>query len=171
MPPMPTSNYSRPHVLLHWTFACIIIWATVSGFGNALLDLPTVIADGISFVNVSLTFMLIPLFGLRILCALDHREPVHANRTLRLLAKCGHLALYVMTGFVLVTGVLMMERPINLFGVLSLAQPLQEPLLTDFFNVLHKYACVALALLVAGHVAAVAVHHWHGEKLLQRMSL
>ena len=168
---MPTCNYSRLHVLLHWIFACIIIWATVSGFGNALLDLPTVIADGISLVNVSLTFMLIPLFALRVLCALDHREAAHTHRALRLLAKSGHLALYVVTGLVLVTGVLMMERPINLFGVLSLAQPLQAPLLTDFFNVLHKYACMALALLVAGHVAAVAVHHWRGEKLLQRMSL
>ncbi|ROL74246.1 cytochrome b [Pseudomonas protegens] len=169
---MPTSNYSRLHVLLHWIFACIIIWATVSGFGNALLDLPTEIADGISLVNVSLTFMLIPLFVLRILCALDHRAAAHTtHRALRLLAKSGHLVLYVVTGLVLVTGVLMMERPINLFGVLSLAQPLQAPLLTDFFNVLHKYACVALALLVAGHVAAVAVHHRYGEKLLQRMSL
>ncbi|MCE4057122.1 cytochrome b [Pseudomonas sp. Au-Pse12] len=168
---MPSCTYSKPHVLLHWTFAAIIIWATVTGFGNALLDLPTALADGISFINVSLTFMLIPLLGLRILCALDHQEPAHPNRALRLLAKVGHLALYVVTGLVLVTGVLMMERPINLFGLLSLYQPLQEPLLTEFFNRVHKYACVALAMLVVGHVAAVAVHHWRGEKLLQRMSL
>ncbi|KAF0865956.1 cytochrome b [Pseudomonas sp. LD120] len=168
---MSTCNYSKPHVLLHWTFAIIIIWATISGFSNALFTLPAAIADSINFINVSLTFMLIPLFGLRILCALDHQEPASPNRVARLLAKAGHLALYVMTGLVLVTGVLMMDRPINLFGLLYLQQPLHEQLLTDFFNVVHKYCCIALALLVIGHVAAVAVHHWRGEKLLRRMSL
>ncbi len=169
--PMSSITYSKLQVLLHWTFAAIILWATVTGFGNALLTLPTAIAEGLNFINVSLTFLLIPLFGLRILCALDRHPPAQAHRILGLLAKAGHLALYVMTGLVLVTGVLMMERPINVFGLMHLPQPLQEPLLTDFFNRVHKYACVALALLVIGHVAAVAVHHWRGEKLLQRMSL
>lgn len=168
---MPTYNYSRLHALLHWTFAAIIIWATITGFSNALFNLPTVIADSIDFINVSLTFMLIPLFGLRILCALNRQEPAHPNRLAHVLAKAGHLALYIATGLVLVTGVLMMERPINLFGLVSLQQPLQEPLLTEFFNVVHKYACMALALLVVGHVAAVVVHHWRGEKLLRRMAL
>jgi len=168
---MSTRNYSRLHVLLHWTFATIIIWATLSGFGNALLNLPTVIADGINFINVSLTFLLIPLLGLRVVCALDRQEPASPHRLARLLAKGGHLALYLTTGLVLATGVLMMERPINVFGLLSLPQPLQEPLLTAFFNRVHKYACVVLALLVVGHVAAVGIHHWRGEKLLRHMSL
>ncbi|MGC5704337.1 cytochrome b/b6 domain-containing protein [Pseudomonas sp. NFXW11] len=168
---MPSTPYSRFHVLLHWIFALIIIWATLSGFANALLELPPALANGINFINVSLTFLLIPLFGLRVLSALDHHEPAPTKRLPHLLAKSGHLALYVMTGLVLVTGVLMMERPIDVFGLLSLSQPLHEPLLTGFFNSVHKYACVALALLVAGHVAAVALHHWRGEKLLRRMSL
>jgi cytochrome b561 len=171
MPPMPTCNDSRPQVLLHWTFAAIILWATASGFGSALLDLPTALADGISVINVSLTFMLIPLLGLKILCALDRQPAAHTRRALRWLAKAGHLALYLTTGVVLLSGVLMMERPINLFGLLSLYQPLQEPLLTRFFNVVHQHACVALALLGAGHVAAVALRHWRAEKRLRRMAL
>lgn len=168
---MSSTPYSRIHVLLHWTFAAIILWATLSGFGNALFDLPAGIAEGIGFINVSLTFILIPLFVLRIVCALNHQRPASRQPLADLLAKAGHLALYVVTGVVLVTGVLMMERPIDLFGLLQISQPLHEPVLTDFFNAVHTYACIALALLVAGHMAAVVLHHWRGENLLRRMSL
>lgn len=168
---MSSTPYSRTHVLLHWTFAAIILWATFSGFGNALFDWPESVAEGIAFINVSLTFTLIPLFGLRLVCALNHQRPASRKSLAELSAKAGHLALYVVTALVLVTGVLMMDRPINLFGLLQISQPLHEPVLTDFFNAVHTYACIALALLVGGHIAAVALHHWRGENLLRRMSL
>jgi len=162
--------YSTPRVLLHWIFALVIIWATVSGFGNAMLDLPDALSDGINFINVSLTAVLIPLFALRIYFALAHpvaHAPDEGNQVL----VNGHLGLYVMTALVLGTGVLMMERPINMFALMLIPQPLTEALLTSFFNTVHKACCVVLALLVAGHVAAVAVHHRCGHPLLQRMSL
>lgn len=159
-------------MLLHWVFALIIIWATVSGFINALYRLPTVAVDAINFINVSLTSVLIPLFALRILCALDKPQHDHAEpRALRLLAKGGHLALYVVTAITLVTGVLMMERPINVFGLLHIHQPLHEPLLTSYFNTLHKQACIVLGFLVSGHITAVLVHTLAGRPILRRMSL
>ncbi len=169
--PMRSTAYSTPRVLLHWIFALVIIWATVSGFGNAMLDLPTALGDGINFINVSLTAVLIPLFALRIYFALAQPMAHAPEDGHPVLVKAGHLGLYVMTGLVLVTGVLMMERPINVFAVALIPQPLTEPLLTSFFNTVHKACCVLLALLVMGHVAAVAVHHRSGQPLLRRMSL
>ncbi|MCU1717751.1 cytochrome b/b6 domain-containing protein [Pseudomonas sp. 5P_3.1_Bac2] len=169
---MPTRPYSRLHVLLHWVFAVIIIWATVSGFANALYRLPPAAVDAINFINVSLTSVLIPLLGLRILCALDHSTVAHSgNRAMRLLAKGGHLALYVVTAVTLLTGVLMMERPINVFGLLYIQQPLHDPVLTSFFNTQHKNACIVLGFLVSGHVAAVLLHTLSGTPILRRMSL
>lgn len=170
-PPMRSIAYSTPRVLLHWIFALVIIWATVSGFGNAMLDLPDALSDGINFINVSLTAVLIPLFALRIYFTLAHPLAHAPDEDNQVLVKAGHLGLYVMTALVLVTGVLMMERPINVFSLALIPQPLAEPLLTGFFNTVHKACCVVLALLVVGHIGAVAVHHCNGHKLLQRMSL
>ncbi|WXL24657.1 cytochrome b/b6 domain-containing protein [Ectopseudomonas mendocina] len=166
-----TRHYSRLHVLLHWTFATIIIWATLSGFANALYSLPASVSNAIGFINVSLTALLIPLFALRILCALDRREMDSGHRGLCLLAKTGHLLLYIVTALTLITGVLMMERPVDIFGLVQLPQPLQDPALTRFFNTQHKYACIVMAVLIVGHIGAVIAHHVCGDKILKRMSL
>lgn len=169
---MTSEKYSRPRMLLHWCFAAIIVWASLSGFANTLLNLPEAISHGISFINVSLTTLLIPLFGARLYFALAHpvaEEPAQALHSAALLAKVGHLALYMAIGLVLLSGVLMMERPIDFFGLLVLPQPLHEPLLTAFFNRVHRYACVALTLLVVGHIGAVLIHQWRGHPVLRRM--
>ncbi|UXY50723.1 cytochrome b [Pseudomonas tohonis] len=169
---MSSLRYSRPRILLHWGFAFIILWATVSGFTNALVELPSPLPDVIGFINVSLTALLIPFFVLRIGYALAQPGPAHAHRGNALgsfLAKAGHLALYIATALVLATGVLMMDRPIDLFGLASLPQPLNEPSLIEFFNRCHRVFCIALALLVAGHIGAVALHHLTGQPVLARM--
>lgn len=169
---MSTLRYSRPRALLHWGSAIVILWATLSGFANALLELPEPLSTSIGFINVSLTGLLIPFFVLRIGYALAHPGPAHApqgNALGSFLAKAGHLALYIATALVLVTGVLMMGRPIDLFGLASLPQPLTEPVLTGFFNRSHRMVCVVLALLVAGHIGAVALHHLSGQPVLARM--
>lgn len=169
---MTNETYSKPRRALHWCFAVIIIWATVSGFINAFTDLPVAVQDAIAFVNVSLTTLLIPLFGLRLFYALAHpapHDPLHESGAAHLLAQAGHLALYVNIGMVLLTGVLMMERPISVFDLVVFPQPLDEPVLTRFFNIVHFYSCVALALLVAGHVMAVVIHQLSGRDVLKRM--
>lgn len=169
---MPTLRYSRPRALLHWGSALVILWASVSGFANALLQLPAPLSAAVSFINVSLTALLIPFFVLRIGYALAQPGPTHTprgNAFGRFLAKAGHLALYIATALVLATGVLMMDRPIDLFGLASLPQPLTEPVLIEFFNRSHRLFCIVLALLVAGHIGAVALHHLGGQPVLARM--
>ncbi|OOV89565.1 cytochrome b [Pseudomonas sp. MF4836] len=169
---MSAHNYSQPRRLLHWCSALIIIWASVSGFAVALLEMPHAIESGITFINVSLTALLIPLFALRLFFSVAHPappEPSMIGAASQVLAKLGHLALYIATALVLVTGVLMMNRPIDFFGLLTMPQPLEEPLLLEFFNQVHRACCVVLALLVLGHVGAVVLHQWRGHGVLQRM--
>lgn len=169
---MSAINYSKPRRLLHWCSALIIIWASVSGFAVALLEMPHALESSITFINVSLTTLLIPLFALRIFFAVAHpapAEPTMIGPASQVLAKLGHLALYITTTLVLVTGVLMMNRPIDFFGLMTFPQPLEAPLLLDFFNTVHRACCVVLALLVLGHVGAVLLHHVRGHGVMQRM--
>lgn len=86
------------------------------------------------------------------------------------LAAAGHLILYVNTAVVLFTGVLMMDRPVNVFNLFSIPQPVQDPSLTRLFNQMHVWSCVSLAIFVAGHVLAVVKHQCAGKPLLRRMS-
>ncbi|MDE3737352.1 MULTISPECIES: cytochrome b [Pseudomonas] len=171
---MTSERYSKPRRLLHWCFAAVIIWATATGFFNSLTHLPESVENAIAFINVSLTALLIPLFALRLYYVLAHpapHGPTHESRSAHLLAQAGHLALYVTMAVVLLTGVLMMDRPISVFDLLVLPQPLSEPVLIEFFDEIHRYSCIALALLVIGHVAAVAVHQMRGHGVLRRMAL
>lgn len=169
---MSTARYSRPRALLHWGSALVILWATVTGFAVALLDLPPALSAAIGFINVSLTTLFIPFFVLRIGYALAQPGPddiAHGNSLGRFLTQAGHLALYIATALVLASGVLMMDRPIDLFGLVTLPQPFTEPLLIEFFNASHRVFCVLLALLVAGHIGAVVIHQMRGHPVLDRM--
>ena len=80
-------------------------------------------------------------------------------------------SIYLIVGAVLVTGVLMMDRPINVFGVIGIAQPLSDPCLIALFVTVHTWACVVLSLLLAVHIGAVIVHEACNRRVLQRMSL
>ncbi|NBA96206.1 cytochrome b/b6 domain-containing protein [Pseudomonas sp. R5(2019)] len=171
---MQTFKYSRPRVLLHWCFAGIILWTTISGFGLSLVQLPEAAVNAIHFFNVSITAVAVPLFVVRLLYLLIHPAPAtpgHVGRLNHMLITAGHFSLYACTALVLITGVLMMDRPIDIFGLLLIPQPIQQPAVTAFFNAVHSDSCLLLALLVAGHIAAVLSHSLRGHSVLKRMSI
>lgn len=166
-------KYSKPRVLLHWSFAVVIIWASISGFGVSLVQLPPSVVSAIHGLNVSLTALLVPLFLVRLVFSWLHPGPslpTAFTARYRRLIQAGHIVLYIVIAQVLVSGVLMMDRPIEIFGLLSIRQPLQEPALIELFNTSHRYGCAVLALLVLGHIGAVLLHALRGHNLLARMS-
>ncbi|OLF51911.1 cytochrome b [Pseudomonas chlororaphis] len=168
---MSHSHYSKPRRLLHWLFAAVVLWATISGYASALLQPPPEVKQTLAFINVSLTTVLVPLFVLRLLYLVRHPAPpapAHQSAVERRLVHAGHALLLTTLGTVLFSGVLMMSRPIDLFG-LQLPQPLQDPAAIAFFEALHHYSCIALALLVAGHIGAVILHQLRGHGVLRRM--
>lgn len=164
-------HYSRPRRILHWLFAIIVMWASISGYASALLQPAPEIQQAITFINVSLTTLLVPLFFLRLFYLLHHPAPaasVNLSQGSQKLIFVGHSALLVVLGTALFSGVLMMSRPIDLFG-LQLPAPLQNQQAISFFTKLHHGSCLVLALLVTGHISAVIHHQLRGHDVLKRM--
>lgn len=165
------TRYSWQQITLHWLSAIIIIWATISGFYVALFNPALEHKNWVGFINVSLTTVFIPFFLLRIWFAVRHGKPddgLLSDKEERL-AALGHLLLYTNINVVLITGVLMMDRPINIFNILSIPQLLHNTELIYAFNKMHIFSCITLALLVTGHVLAVIKHQCAGKPLLRRM--
>lgn len=165
---MKTTRYSAAQVLLHWLSAIIIVWALVSGFSVAWLDVASGTKALVSYVNVSLTTLLIPFFFVRLLLALRRAAPP-AVTPMERVAALAHWALYSVTSVVLVTGILMMDHPINVFGWVTFPAPVADIKLIETFFRLHIWSCGLLAVLVGLHVAAVIKHQWQGRNLLARM--
>ncbi|AJI96148.1 prokaryotic cytochrome b561 family protein [Yersinia ruckeri] len=166
-------NYSWQQVILHWISAVVIIWATVTGFYVGLFNVSDELKTLTSFINVSLTTLLIPVFIIRLYFYFTSERPeeINTNPFTRLIAHLVHFLLYLNITLVLVTGVLMMERDINVFDIFIIPQPIQDLSITGIFNTVHVFSCATLGTLIVLHIAAVVKHELSGKKVLRRMSL
>ncbi|WP_433738300.1 cytochrome b [Pseudomonas putida] len=169
---MTVLNYSGQRVWLHWISAAVIIWTLASGFYVAVAEVPARISQLVAFINVSLTTVFIPLFVWRLSIFVAHVRHMNLNAlTLeKKLVFIVHSLIYLTVAIVLVTGVLMMNRPIDVFGVVEIVQPLSDPALIAQFFTLHVWSCLFLSLLIVLHVGAVIVHELCGHRVLRRMS-
>lgn len=163
--------YTPQQKYLHWVSAVIIVWALVSGFYVALFDVTSATKSWVAFVNVSITTVLIPLFVWRLYLALTRRTGSVGQRYsfTEKLVVFAHWIIYLVIGIVLITGVLMMDRPITVFDLFFIPQPLKDPYWIGLFFTVHIWSCAVLALLVAVHVAAVLTHEIVGHRVLKRM--
>ncbi|WAH58381.1 cytochrome b/b6 domain-containing protein [Pseudomonas silvicola] len=165
---MASKIYSPAQVLLHWLSAAFILWALVMGFSVMLLDVTPGFKAAIAGLNVSLSILFIPVFALRTWLRLAHLRR-YGHRPGEQLAGVIHNVIYAVTALVLLTGVLMMNRPIQVFDWLTLPQPILDPEWDHRFHTLHAGCNVLLGLLVALHVLAVVKHEAVGKPVLRRM--
>jgi cytochrome b561 len=170
---MSVSGYCNKRVLLHWISALVIVWTLMSGFYVAGNEVTEQTKHWVAFFNVSLTTVFIPVFVWRFCIFIAHARFIRVSMLSfeEKLAGFAHALIYFTVSVVLVTGVLMMDRPIDVFGVVDIAQPLSDPELVAQFVKVHVWACVVLSGLIALHVGAVIVHEWRGHRILRRMSL
>lgn len=164
--------YSKQQMLLHWVSAAVILWTLVTGFYVANINVANDTKQWVAGVNVSLTTLFIPVFCWRLVLFVRHlrHERMAQVSPGKMLAMVVHRLIYVLVVVVLLSGVLMMDRPIPVFGLLEFPQPLNDVALTDGFFVLHIWACTGLAVLVAMHIGAVILHELRGYRVLRRMS-
>lgn len=168
---MESCRYPVASRLLHWLSAIVIFWATASGFTVALSDVSDQNRQFIADLNVAVTLIFIPLFLLRLVVIIRTGKPATPGLSKRQLqaASQAHCALYGAISVVLVSGVLMMERPMSVFGLMSFAPLLDTSATTEFFFTVHRYSCMILAGLVVMHLLAVLRHHRNGIPLLRKM--
>lgn len=166
-----STHYSLPQILLHWVSALVILWTLSSGFYVAMASVLPETKALVGFINVSLTALLIPVFVVRVYFFFAHKitHRGDSGRWAVYAAWLVHVALYMVTAIVLATGVLMMERDIDIFGWVSFRQPLTDPYWTQWFEDVHIFSCMLLSALVALHIAAVIKHEFSGTRVLRRM--
>lgn len=130
------TKYSPVQVLLHWISAIVIIWAMTSGFYIFLGNTSEHVKEFVGFINVSVTTLFIPFFALRIYYAIKSGKPANIKRKPgnHALANAVHIIIYINAALVLFTGVMMMERDINIFNLVQLPHPLQGGALTSAFS-------------------------------------
>ncbi|WP_343047954.1 cytochrome b/b6 domain-containing protein [Pseudomonas reactans] len=165
--------YSGSQVWLHWMSTVVILWALLSGFYMAVFDVAKNIKNGLAFFNISLTTLYIPFYIFRLYSSFFHGFSSGGKRRSLsdYMALLVHKSIYMVLGVVLVTGVLMMDRPINVFNFLRIAQPLADPVAIHGFTQVHIQACMVLLALVVLHVGAVIVHESCGRPVLKNMGL
>ncbi|MBD9458110.1 cytochrome b/b6 domain-containing protein [Pseudomonas sp. PDM05] len=168
---MKTSPYSTIQKLLHWISAVIILWALLSGFVVAMFTVPAPVKAWVGFFNVSLTSLYIPVFVMRLYCSFGHGLDFSIRRTPQeYLALLVHKAMYLMLAVVLATGVLMMDRPINVFNLFTIAPFESDPAAIVWYTRVHVLSCVGLLLMLVAHIGAVVLHETRGKRVMARMS-
>src|SRR5690606_37559782 len=103
----------------------------------------------------------------------DNRPPAPQPPTLGLLARAGHVALYVALALMPLTGISIMignGYGLEAFGIQLVPAGAEIPWLAAFGGVIHSPLAWLLVLLVIGHAGAAL---WHGlvrrDGVLQRM--
>ncbi|MNJ50474.1 hypothetical protein D3C77_457460 [compost metagenome] len=162
------ARYPALQVLLHWISAVVILWTLLSAGYVLLFARGSPVGLEIANFNVALTTLFIPLFLFR--CWLRYTSPARGGAPTGV-ARIVHLLLYGVTVLVLVTGVLMMDRPIDLFGWVQIPQPVGAHEWAMGFALVHRLFSAVLALLVAAHVLAVIWHECSGRPILWRMQI
>ncbi len=168
---MKAADYSMSQKLLHWVSAVIILWSLLSGFYVAVFSVPASVKAWVGFFNVSLTTLYIPVFILRVYCSFSHGLDFSTKRSLQeYMALLVHKAMYLVLAVVLATGVLMMDRPINVFNLFSIAPFESDPVRIVWYTRVHVLSCVGLLLMLVMHIGAVVLHERRGKRVMARMS-
>lgn len=165
-------RYTKAQVVLHWLSAVVILWALVSGFYISLLEVSAKIKSWVGSFNVSLTTLYVPFFVWRVILYVRRLGSgcfVFSNR-MDYIVFAVHFVMYFLIFIVLLSGVLMMTRPISVFGLLNLAPLLSDGAVRDGFLIAHVGTCIALGLMVVVHIAAVVRHECAGRRVLKRMT-
>jgi len=166
-----TTPYPPFRIALHWLSAAVVLWATITGFLVASQPAGGAFRRSIDLINPQVTTLFIPFFAWRLALFLRSR-PWRGWTQLALgkrAALIGHGLLYFAVTMVLLTGFLMMPAPWHLLGLLPMPSPLQNTGWLAPMHAVHRLCCRVLALLVLGHLAAVAAHHGAGDPVLRRM--
>lgn len=155
--------YGKVTRLLHWGIGALMLWQFVGIGLRLLLGRHPVVAFFVG-AHQAVGSLLFGLIVLRLGWAALNRghRPAHAAGLAGLAARLGHLTLYALMLLVPVAALLRAYGSDKPFAPMGFAIfPAQQPpigCMVDLGNALHGAMGWLLALLIAGHVAMVALH-------------
>jgi len=166
-----TATYDLKQILLHWASAVIIIWAMASGIAIGTLPMADTTIKLIAQFNVSITFVFIPFFAYRIFLRRTLSYPEYqtlSDRHARI-ALVIQRALYCLVSLVLISGVLMLDHPYQIFNLFEVPPVTTDTKVTHAFKVVHSGSSYLLACLIGLHVTAAILHAVKGNEVFSRM--
>ncbi|MFQ5565622.1 MAG: cytochrome b [Paracoccaceae bacterium] len=180
------TSWGWPARLLHWVMAGLILFQL--GLGFRMVRLVSDVAEKFALYQThkSWGFVIFTLALVRVLWRATHRVPDLPGQMGPLeaaLARGAHLALYLLIVLQPVTGWLMASAsPLQdtwglknmVFTWFELPDPFRpgSKALEDLFKSLHAWTAFAMAVILAGHVAAALRHQFvRRDGLLRRMIL
>lgn len=167
LPPYPPTR-----IFLHWLSAVVILWAMVSGFAILLLPRASLVREAIDIVNPGITTLFIPFFLVRawLYAGTKPARGWRRHGGMDRFAVLGHAALYACTGWVLLSGLLMMPDGWRFLGMVSMPGLPKGSAARLLASHVHFWLDIALVLLVSGHVSTVVLHAARGRPVLYRMT-
>lgn len=166
---MHDRKYSRAQIALHWLSALYIAWALVMGFSVSLFQVTAEFKATVAAMNISLATLFIPIFIIRLYLRY-HFVRRHPPKTAEPLVSFVHNLIYLIISLALVSGVLMMDRPIEVFNLLTFPQPIHDPAWLTGLKKVHLLSNSLLGVLISLHVLAVIKHEVVGIRVLRRIS-
>lgn len=163
--------YNRGTKILHWISAIVIIWALVSGFAVSWFDFSDSIEHNIASFNVLITTVVTPLFIVRILWNyLFFKRRYTDSRPKELIARLVHDAMYIVTLFVLITGMLMLSQPVVIFDAVVVPVLIADESARKSLIYAHIYGNFFLLSLFTTHILAVVWNElFDGNRILRKM--
>ena len=168
---MAHAKYSTLQKWLHAVSMIIILWLMVSGYYAALVAKSEDIKHAIGAFNVALATLFTPVFFFRMYVSFGKGsvDVVKSKEVMQYAAFFAHTMIYISTAVVMISGILMMDREISLFGLFSIPPLIADAQIIGWFSFSHNMACYCLALLLVMHVVAVIKHQLSGNPVLKGM--
>lgn len=169
--PVSNAKYSTLQKWLHAVSMIIILWLMASGYYAALVTKSADVKHAIGAFNVALATLFTPVFFFRMYVSFGrgYADVFKSKDVMQYAAFLAHAMIYLSTAVVMVSGILMMDRDINVFGLFSIPALIADPQILGWFSLSHNMACYCLALLLVMHVAAVIKHQLSGNPVLKGM--
>jgi cytochrome b561 len=174
---MPMERYTKPAMVLHWLIALLIVAAFTMGL--VMVDIPGFTPTKLKYFSWHkwMGVTVLALAALRLLWRRANRPPAHPAGMAPWQAKAAdatHVALYVLMFAVPLSGYLYTTAagvPVVYLGLWQIPAAFgADPALKEVLKPVHYWLNMALAALVAMHVAAALKHHFvDRDDVLKRM--